>query len=296
MTITGVKASASSDDQCSRHAKLSRLRTFCGTAGGDSGGGYFIEVFPKYYNLAGVESSSCQECDVAESVIYTNVNAYKDWIEMNAGTPTFQPKTLNEVSCEIEMCKPEICVFNGTIDSENYVLGSEVDTYVEEFKIEGNTNVEYLPRHIGKKFSKLKHFSASSCGLTIIRDFYFKNMLNLEGLFLDENKIAFVEPRAFVPLVKVILLSLQGNLIETFNENLFKTMMGLESIYLSNNRIKFLSPSTLEIPAARLAYIDLSGNVCIDTFYSARSTGWEQFEPDLIANCTQGLESHFIEK
>lgn len=57
------------------------IRTFCGTAGGDSGGGVFI--IENYFQLAGVESRSvsCKDSDLAEDVIYTNVTEFKDWIE-----------------------------------------------------------------------------------------------------------------------------------------------------------------------------------------------------------------------
>lgn len=288
-----VTASIKPKNQCftASHvrANLSSSRTFCGTAGGDSGGGYFIKVFYQY-QLAGVESSSCQYCDSSENVIYTNVTVYKDWIEKLANAPKTKKgvKNLREVSCEIKMCKPQICVLSNTIASEDYVLGSDSDSYVEEFDIQDNENVKYLPRHIGEKIPNLNKFVAIRCGLTVIRDFYFENMVRLEDLFLNENRIAMIEPGAFVDLTQLKSLYLNENLIETFDEKLFQTMVALESINFSYNRIKFLSPSTLEIPGARITYVELLKNICIDNFYNAHSPGSELLEQDLIANCTQG--------
>lgn len=77
-----VKAFTKPKDQCHSskhdHVNFSSLRTFCGTAGGDSGGGFFIEVSPHYYKLLGVESSSFEN---GENSIYTNVTEFRSWIE-----------------------------------------------------------------------------------------------------------------------------------------------------------------------------------------------------------------------
>lgn len=179
-------------------------------------------------------------------------------------------------------------MFNETIDSDDYVFGSQIDTAVERFSIENNANLEYLPRHIGGKFSRLKDFAATGCSLNVIRDYFFENMLRLEGLFLSDNKIAFIERRAFKDLAKVKSLALERNLIESFHEELFQTMTNLKSIYLSDNQIKFLSPSTLDIPGAALEYLDFQSNVCIDNFYNARGLESVKLESDLIANCMPG--------
>lgn len=193
-----------------------------------------------------------------------------------------------EVFCEIRICEPDVCVLNETIDSDDYVFGSQVDTAVERFSIENKANLEYLPRHIGGKFPRLKDFGATGCSLNVIRDYFFENMLRLEGLFLSDNKIAFIERRAFKDLAKVKSLALERNLIESFHEELFQSMTNLKSIFLSDNQIKFLSPSTLDIPGAALEYLDFQSNVCIDNFYNARGLESVKLESDLIANCMPG--------
>lgn len=187
--------------------------------------------------------------------------------------------------CKVNICQTQICKFNEVIDSEDYVFGSELDNDVEEFRIY-NLKVEFLPRGIGEKLPILDRFFAESCGLTIIRDFYFANMRRLKSLFLVDNKIAIIEPQAFRHLIEVKVLGIQRSWIERFDENLFHSMVNLESLYLDHNRIKFLSPATFEIPGAELGIVDLSENACIDRFYD--SNNGDQLEPDLIAKCSQG--------
>lgn len=157
------------------------------------------------------------------------------------------------------MCQPNICVLNETIDSEYYVLVSELDNDVERFKIEGNTNAEYLPAYIGTKFPNLKDVSVTRCGLTVVRDFFFENMRRLQNLLLVENKISIIEPRAFTDLVKVKSLDMKGNLIETLDGRLFNRMIKLESLDLVENKIAIITPLAFS-GLVKLKSLDMQGN------------------------------------
>lgn len=136
-------------------------------------------------------------------------------------------------------------------------------------------DVKFLPRNIGEKFPNLKIFVTESSALTIVRNFYLKNMQNLEFLNLDNNKITKIESEAFSDLVKVHQLWLHDNLIETLDENIFATMVNLKNIDLHNNKINFLSPTTFRIPGGKFDYLDLSSNVCINRFYGSGSSNLE---------------------
>lgn len=73
-------------------ANSSDLR-FCATAGGDSGGGFYIETRRNHFLLAGVESSSlaCLNCDKNETTIYTKIAIFRAWIEyIVQGSPKIQ--------------------------------------------------------------------------------------------------------------------------------------------------------------------------------------------------------------
>lgn len=196
----------------------------------------------------------------------------------------------NEVLCSFitEYSEPMqrkfwICTVTQSIDSEQYVFGSTLNSTIESVHFQNNKKVEFLPREIGKKSSSLRIIDANGCGLTVVRDFYFKNLKNLRSLFLDHNQIKTIEPSAFADLARMIELNLHNNLIETLDEKLFVTTPQLSLIYLNHNKIKFLSPSTFNVP--RLWAIHLGSNVCINDLYM-ESHDIEQMKLDLKANCT----------
>lgn len=181
------------------------------------------------------------------------------------------------------------CIIEHDIDHEGYVLGSPLNSTVQRFKISDNEEVKFLPAQIGQKFPNLTDFWTEKCGLTIVRDFYFKNMGNLRLLGLNNNKILSVEPEAFRDLVNVEDLQLFGNKIVTLDEKLFVTMVELDYVTLTHNQIKFLSSTTFRIPGGKLKTVNLEENVCIDSLYSFN--GWfmnntlEKLESDILSDC-----------
>lgn len=192
-------------------------------------------------------------------------------------------------------------MINQNIDSEDFVLESPTNTSIKHFYVIGrqlkfkpkfisNRRVKYLPKSIGELFPNLEEFCASFCGLTIVRDFYFKNMRSLERLLLGFNQITTIEAKAFDDLVSLYDLDLHGNLIETLDEKLFIKMVNLAIINLNSNSIKFLNPATFKIPGnGRLSMILMWANYCIAEHYVSDNVGrdFTQMESDLKANCTQ---------
>lgn len=175
------------------------------------------------------------------------------------------------------------CIIKSAIDREDSVLVSPVNTTVDEFSIKHNKQVKFLPQFIGEIFPNLKNVEVWGCGLTIIRNFYFKNMLRVTKLRLRQNKIATIESEAFRDLVSVESLDLDLNLIETLDGNLFVTMLKLDTISLVDNKIKFLSPTIFRIPDGVLKTVNLQYNECIHGYYF----NLNQLEYDLRANCSQ---------
>lgn len=86
-----ITATINKEERCLRsnlvHANQSSHQTFCGSAGGDSGGGFYIEVSRSNFLLAGIESLPlpCVHCNLSDNAIYTNVPKFIDWIEQVAG-------------------------------------------------------------------------------------------------------------------------------------------------------------------------------------------------------------------
>lgn len=175
------------------------------------------------------------------------------------------------------------CVINQTISSDAYVLGSQLDPAVEQFFISKNEEVKFLPRHIGDKFPNVKTFRVYKSGITVLREFYFKNMRKLQYLYLDDNQIATIEPSAFRDLISLKKLELARNMIQSLDEQLFVTMVNLDRLNLDNNKIKFLRPTTFNIPGGKLRSVDLESNVCIDGYYNSDS--WKRLETTQRMNC-----------
>lgn len=176
---------------------------------------------------------------------------------------------------------------NQTIAIEEHVLASHFNKTIEEFDISDNKYVKYLPKYIGEKFPNLKEFFAISCGLTLIRDFYFKDMKNLQFLTMTFNKISLIESKAFRDLISLERLWINDNLIETFHNKLFVKMVKLQELSVDNNNIKVLGATTFQIPGGTLELINLESNDCIDGYYGPhgpKTVG--DLENDIWANCT----------
>lgn len=184
-----------------------------------------------------------------------------------------------------------ICEVGQDIESEDYVLVSKPDATIKACQVSNNRQVKFLPRHVSEKFPGLTTFSAIQCGLTILRDFYFMGMQTLERLFLSNNFIALIEPKAFKDLTSVVELSLKGNLIEILEGNHFSTMINLHYLLLSDNKIKVLSVDTFKIPDGKLNYVELQSNTCINGIYNMT-----MLESALQEKCTleKAVENGFL--
>lgn len=161
-------------------------------------------------------------------------------------------------------------------------------TNVEQVFFYNNGKVKYLPKNFGEKFPNLKDFWTKSCGLVIIRNFYFLNMRNLEYLVLSFNKIASIDSKAFKDLVNVKRLWLRSNLLQTLDRNLLDPMVKLELIDIVGNKISQLCSDTFFIPGGKLELVDLRTNVCIDKIWGSKAWGHDnmkQLQNDLAASC-----------
>lgn len=165
------------------------------------------------------------------------------------------------VYCTIDMSRRNArttCIFNQAIDSEEFGLGSPKNTSIQYFDASFNNQMKFLPKHIGRQLPNLKGFWANYGGLTIVRDFYFRNMDKLEILSLHDNQIKKIEAFAFDDLASLTGLFLWNNKIETLDEKIFTNLDKLVVIHLDNNQIKFLSPTTFWIPGnEKLGHVNL---------------------------------------
>lgn len=111
---------------------------------------------------------------------------------------------------------------------------------------------------------------------------------------LSSNKIISIEADSFKDLINVESLWIRNNMLETLNDKLFVTMVELDLLDLVYNKIKILSPETFKIPGGKLELIDLQANVCINKIYGAdkyRHKNMEQLESDLETKCARQVST-----
>lgn len=238
-----------------------------------------------YGSLAGLEPDLSAKC-AADGGLAQNIMQLKNcdiYLLITAVKNVFCELIMMD-SLSSQLSKSSTCQVEQAIDHEDYVLGSDFSTAVEQFLIRNDEEVKFLPRYVGERFPNLKEFMAVNCGLTVVRSHYFKNMRNLLYLFLFQNKIVTIEPDAFNDLVSVNQLYIYRNLIETLDEKMFAFMVSLAGLHLDYNKIKHLSPETLVISGGKLRSINLNYNVCISKEFDLNN--WDQLENDLRARCS----------
>lgn len=169
------------------------------------------------------------------------------------------------------------------IDTEFHVLESEIDNNIRGFHLHDALETKYLPKYIGDKLPDLQEIAVHGTGLSVVREYYFKNLRRLRFLTLYGNNIAVIEPKAFMDLVNVEELRLQHNKIGTLDENIFNTMSKLKKVYLNNNILKSLMPTTFTIPDGSLNTVNLDSNSCIDKYYNENNI--YRLDADLKAKC-----------
>lgn len=175
------------------------------------------------------------------------------------------------------------CEIKVPIESDDYIIETQVDDTINVFDVRKNKGVEFLPKGIGEKFPNLSNLFASITGLTVVREFYFKDLKKAKGIDLSNNNIAIIEPGAFTDLISLEKLWLFNNKIETLDKNLFASMVNLADLHIHHNQIKFLSSTTFRIAGGKPMEVDLRVNVCINKNY--RPDDYQLLEADLAAAC-----------
>lgn len=170
------------------------------------------------------------------------------------------------------------------INSEAFIFGADVDSNVIAFKIHKQLDVSFLPRNIAKKFPNLEKVNVTYSGLTIVRDFYFKDLKKVRSVTLSYNNIEIIEAGAFDDLISVTELLLKRNKLKTLDDRLFGTMVNLEYLYLTRNKLKFLSPTVFQITGGKLKLVDLTSNDCINRFFHVNQL--VNLEGQLMRSCS----------
>lgn len=118
---------------------------------------------------------------------------------------------------------------------------------------------------------QLRYLRLSQNNIRELGEDAFVGLGNLYSLPMINNQISEILPRTFEPLASVTYLDLERNNLTRVGD-VFSAMPAVSSIYLEFNQINEISPNFVNRGNnARLTYINLSGNVCIQRFFSINS-------------------------
>jgi Leucine-rich repeat (LRR) protein len=96
-------------------------------------------------------------------------------------------------------------------------------------------------------------------GFKRIYDHSFKELINLEKLYIGRNSLFIVYPNTFSGLKNLKYLSILNNQLKILHSNSFKSMMKLDTIDASNNQISFIQKDEFRSMTS-LSLIDLRRN------------------------------------
>ena len=124
---------------------------------------------------------------------------------------SFNEASVKEISCEKINLKQ--CFLNEVtvINSPDYVIVSTSDEYetVETIKCPYNKNIKYLPKGVHDVFPNLRTYDAAVCA------------------------IKKISKSNFAQLGKLVVIRLDGNLIEQIESGTFEDLTSLQEIYIS---------------------------------------------------------------
>lgn len=212
----------------------------------------------------------------------------------------------NLLTCEIS---------NQKIDDETFrIASSSVNSSVMGLSMKNDKNVKFIPENISDIFPQLTHLQVSECSLKTLNSRCFKNLVELERLYLLGNQISSIEVGAFKDLGKLlsleldknrltvlpsnvfdslrslVSLDLRDNRIETLSENIFDSLANLEDLLLSRNRIKFLNEKLFK-NLVKLATIELANNDLEEIVENLFENNSELREIDLDGNLIRFIGS-----
>ncbi|XP_023243475.1 leucine-rich repeat-containing protein 15-like [Centruroides sculpturatus] len=151
------------------------------------------------------------------------------------------------------------------------------------FSITKNRDLSEIPFGFFNKLHNLTEFSAWSCSIYSLEEHVFSDLINLNIVDLNSNKIKHLPPnllrnnkrlaRFFCSFNKISSLSigifrglselrsltLRGNSLENLREDVFQNLSSLENLILSENRLTCLHEN-LFLPLTKLKHLDLSKN------------------------------------
>lgn len=163
-----------------------------------------------------------------------------------------------------------------------------------------------------KHFPNLLHLYVPSSRVQYVARKNFIGMTNLVTLDLRFNEIEYFANDTFLDLFSLEILSLGGNFLKKLPLNTFYSMLNLRFLDVSDNELLFFHDEILSTNTKLeeillnhnrlrainsnfekfkdIGFIDLRGNVCIDTLYLRDHPDFPllfEFQEEVNYNCTR---------
>lgn len=184
------------------------------------------------------------------------------WVETDR--VRYQRNAVRKIECGLEIVNEIIdyksCLIEyQKIDDDGFTIDGELDDEIENFKIDQNKEVGFLPEKIAEILPRLTRYVARDCAIKHVNEKHFEKLHELEDLNLNENEIDSIAGDSFKDLKKLKVLSLSGNRLRLINPKWFETMKKLQKFSVNSNQVKHLHEGTFG-KLTNLHQIDLSYN------------------------------------
>jgi Leucine-rich repeat (LRR) protein len=130
---------------------------------------------------------------------------------------------------------------------------------------EFSLTVNFVPYEIFENFPKLDSIAFTKSEIPMIKNKLFggQNFEQIKELRLNDDKIRFIETRAFGDLKNLEKIDLTNNKIRSINKETFAHNKELRIAILTGNEIKLIHPETF-INKKYGVYVVMFGNQCFD--------------------------------
>lgn len=148
-----------------------------------------------------------------------------------------------------------------------------------------SAKIHFIDSNAFKELVELEELYLSDNEIKVMEESSFENLKNLVSLYLNGNFLTQIPPYIFKNLKSLRNISLETNSIEELSPFLFYNNPNVENIWLRDNKIAILEPKTFK-NLKKLHFIDLQGNLCIKSVYYGNFIKEYLFQ-DLERNCVK---------
>lgn len=108
--------------------------------------------------------------------------------------------------------------YESSIDRDDFLIPGHKDDSIRAVYMKNNSNIEFLPVQIYRKFPNLLRYSMINCGFSEVFKKNFENLIQLELLDLSDNRIEIMRSDTFEGLFRLenVFLS-ERNTLKNFS-------------------------------------------------------------------------------